>query len=139
PRMARPVLVDLGGLGAWEEGTGGFRAPELRTGAPAGAAADVWSAARVTLWAVAEHDRSRLGEELAAALRPEPAARPTAAQLAERGRPLCADAIEIPRGATLARARLREQAQRDPTRLARGHRRRGGGRKAPPKPAGRHA
>lgn len=139
PRATRAVLVDLGGLGGWEEGTGGFRAPELRTGAPAGTASDVWSAARVALWAVAEHDRSRLAEELAPALRAEPAARPTAAQLAARGRASSADTIEVPGGATLARARLREQAQRDPTRLAHGHRRRGTGRRAAPQPTGRHA
>ncbi|QGH69491.1 protein kinase [Pseudactinotalea sp. HY158] len=121
-RGTRPVLVDLGGSGDWEDGTAGFRAPELRTGAPAGAAADVWSAATVALWAVAEHERARLSAELAAALAAEPAARPTARALLDTGRTVAAETIEIPDPAGLARARLREQAQRDPTRLARGHR-----------------
>src|SRR5699024_10902505 len=121
-RGTRPVLVDLGGLGGWEHGTAGFRAPELRAGAPASAASDVWSAARVAVWAVAEHERAQLTAELAVALCEDPRQRPTADRLGRLVAETAADAIEIPDRASLARARLREQSQRDPTRLARGHR-----------------
>src|SRR5690606_36653710 len=42
-----PVLVDLAGEVSTERGTPGFAAPEVRTGAAAGAAADVWALAEV--------------------------------------------------------------------------------------------
>lgn len=122
-----PVLVDLAGEVSTERGTPGFAAPEVRTGAAAGAAADVWALAEVVRWASGDHpDVARI---LAPALSTDVATRPSAEGLATAAAGLGAvEHLELPPEADLAQARLRsgqDATQRRADRRPRGrHRRR---------------
>lgn len=120
----RAVLIDVGGEEDWELGTVGFRAPEITSGAPASSSSDVWSAARVALWAVAQEHRLLFAELLAHVLHAEPATRIDAATLASQAEAEAAAKINLPDEARLASAHLRAKASSLPTtRAARRQRR----------------
>lgn len=81
-----PVLVDLGcaapaGAGR-TTGTPGSTAPEVRAGRPVTAAAEVWALAATARAVAAGDPPAALAPVLAAALAPDPTARPSAAELA---------------------------------------------------------
>lgn len=117
-RRGRGVLIDVGGEEDWELGTVGFRAPELTDGFPASAGSDVWSAARVALWSVADEHRLYFGELLREILDADPAERPSAEWVARIAAEDAADRIEIPDDARLASAHLRARASTQPTARA---------------------
>lgn len=114
----RAVLIDVGGEEDWELGTVGFRAPEISSGAPASSSSDVWSAARVALWAVGQEHRLLFAELLAHVLHAEPATRPDAATLATQAEAEAGATIGLPDEARLASAHLRAKASSLPTTRA---------------------
>ena len=112
-----PVLVDLLGS-VMETGTQEYAAPERLAGAPASAAGDVYSLARLLTECAGQGGAAyrRLAGILTDALAEEPADRPTARDLAARAPQLGrASPIELPDGARLAAGSLRAAA-RTPTR-----------------------
>lgn len=133
----RPVLIDLLG-GALEAGTGASAAPERGAGAPASAAADVYSLAALLRQCAAGSPAlaERLDRVLPDALDPDPEGRPSARDLAARapeiGRP---GTIELPDGARLAAGALRA-ATAQPTRDVSSRRGRGRGARRPVRPWG---
>ena len=138
----RPVLIDLLG-GALETGTGTSAAPERGAGAPASAAADVYSLAALLRQCAAGSPAlaERLDRVLPDALDDDPEGRPSARDLAARapeiGRP---GTIELPDGARLAAGALRA-ATAQPTRdvaSRRGHDGRGARRPVRPWGPGGH-
>ena len=112
-----PVLVDLAGEGAWETGTPGFRAPELQRDEPAGTAADVYALGALCAWAALWSERHLVHETLARALAVDPAARPGAVEVERDLAAVAVEPVRLPDASTLAGASLREQAQREETRL----------------------
>lgn len=114
---ARPVLVDLLADPGTEQGSAGFAAPELRAGRRATAASDVWSLGTLCVWASRVGDREQVDRALAAATADDPAARPTAAALAEALADRATAPVQVPPTSVLAGAALREHAQRAPTVL----------------------
>lgn len=120
---AAPVLVDLGGEPGWEAGTPGFAAPEVRRGAVATPRSDVWSLATVCLWATGPTERHAVAGVLHRALADDPADRPVAADLHAQLADVEVVPVRVPPSEVLAGARLREQAQRETTRLRPGRRR----------------
>lgn len=118
PNRGRAVLVDVGGEEDWELGTVGFRAPEIATGAPASRASDIWSAARVAVWAVQDDHRLYFHEVLGHALQQNPEHRPGAGDLAAQAEAEAAAQIHIPDDARLASAHLRAKASSEPTTRA---------------------
>lgn len=133
----RPVLIDLLG-GALETGTGTSAAPERGAGAPASAAADVYSLAALLRQCAAGSPAlaERLDRVLPDALDADPESRPSARDLAARapeiGRP---GTIELPDGARLAAGALRAATAR-PTRDMASRRGRGRGVRRPVRPWG---
>ena len=133
----RPVLIDLLG-GVLETGTPASAAPERKAGAPATAAADVYSLAALLRQCAAGSPAlaERLERVLPDALDPDPARRPSARDLAARapeiGRP---GAIELPDGARLAAGALRA-ATAQPTRAVASRRGRAPGARRPARPRG---
>lgn len=139
-RAGRPVLLDLGAArvagrdpGA-VHGTPGFVAPEVLLGDPPGEAADVYALGavawfcltgngapdtmmRLDLETVVSHVGPELAEVVAQAIDPDPARRPSAAELARRFyEASSAEPVEVVVGADEASAlthRLRAQAGRD--------------------------
>lgn len=109
PTSGRAVVIDVGGEEEWELGTPGFQAPELVEGGHSDAASDVWSAARVALWAVGDEYRARFGEELREVLHVPAAQRPTAQDLAQKAVARATPSILLPDDARLASAHLRAQ------------------------------
>lgn len=77
----RPVLIDLVGDPSTEAGTPGFVAPERSRDDEPAPSADVWSLARVVLWAGADAD-PRWARLLAPGLHESPGRRPGARDLA---------------------------------------------------------
>ena len=132
-----PVLIDLLG-GALETGTGTSAAPEREAGAPASAAADVYSLAALLRQCAAGSPAlaERLDRVLPDALDADPESRPSARDLAARapeiGRP---GTIELPDGARLAAGALRAATAR-PTRNVASRRGRGRGVRHPVRPWG---
>lgn len=118
-RRGRAVLIDVGAEAVWELGTAGFRAPEIAAGAPAAAASDVWSAARVAVWAVQETHRLSFADLLGDVLAEDPAIRPTARELSASASAQAGPAINLPDRASLASAHLRSQAALERTEQAR--------------------
>ncbi|WP_147917270.1 serine/threonine-protein kinase [Ruania zhangjianzhongii] len=118
----RPVLVDLVGGAGPDRGTRGFRAPEVDTGAALGTAADVYSAAQLSLWAAESGAREEVAALLAPLLCREPGERPSARrarQLLDGGAQV---AIALAPAEVLASATLREHAARELTTRARSRR-----------------
>ena len=132
-----PVLIDLLG-GALETGTRTSAAPEREAGAPASAAADVYSLAALLRQCAAGSPAlaERLDRVLPDALDADPESRPSARDLAARapeiGRP---GTIELPDGARLAAGALRAATAR-PTRNVASRRGRGRGVRHPVRPWG---
>ena len=113
----RPVLIDLLG-GVLETGTPASAAPERKAGAPATAAADVYSLAALLRQCAAGSPAlaERLERVLPDALDPDPAGRPSARDLAARAPEIgLPGVIELPDGARLAAGALRA-ASSQPTR-----------------------
>lgn len=124
-----PVLVDLIGGAEPDRGTRGFRAPEVDTGVAPGTAADVYSAARLSLWVAEPGAREEVGALLAPLLAQGPAERPSAhraQQMLDGGAQV---AIQLAPAEVLASATLREHAARELTTRARSRR---------PRPRRRH-
>lgn len=109
PAAGRAVVIDVGGEEDWELGTPGFQAPELVEGGHSDASSDVWSAARVALWAVGDDHRTRLAEELREVLQVSAEQRPTALELSRRAVTRATPTIMLPDDARLAAAHLRAQ------------------------------
>lgn len=120
----RAVVVDVGTQEGWEAGTVGFRAPEITAGRVGSAQSDVWSAARVALWAVAPEHRQAFGVRLQPLLSLEPERRPTAMAISEKAEGEASPGIDLPDEATLAAGHLRAEAAILPTSRARSRRRR---------------
>lgn len=113
----RPVLIDLLG-GVLETGTPASAAPERKAGAPATAAADVYSLAALLRQCAAGSPAlaERLERVLPDALDPDPTGRPSARDLAARAPEIgLPGVIELPDGARLAAGALRA-ASSQPTR-----------------------
>lgn len=118
----RPVLVDLVGGPGPDRGTRGFRAPEVEAGAALGTAADVYSAAQLSLWAAAPDARAEVAARLAPLLSRDPGERPSAQgaqQMLDGGAQV---AIALAPAEVLASATLREHAARELTTRARSRR-----------------
>lgn len=115
----RVVLVDLLHAPGSDQGTRGFRAPELARGAAASATADVYAAARLCLWAAAPEVREEVSALLAPMLAAEASRRPLAHQAAAMLDGVAHRAIGMAPMEVLASATLREHAAREPTTRAR--------------------
>ena len=118
----RPVLVDLAGGPDPDRGTRGFRAPEVEAGAALGTAADVYSAAQLSLWAAGPDARAEVAAQLAPLLSRDPGERPSAQrgqQMLDGGAQV---AIALAPAEVLASATLREHAARELTTRARSRR-----------------
>lgn len=107
PPAGRAVVIDVGGEEEWEIGTPGFQAPELVEGGHGEMASDVWSAARLALWAVADEHRIRLAEELRDVIQMPATDRPGARELQQRALARATPSIMLPDDARLAAAHLR--------------------------------
>lgn len=104
---SRAVLVDAGVESDWENGTPGYRAPEILQGTAASALSDVWSAARVAVWAVRSEERVAFAEQLKEALHPELVRRLGMTELGELAQNGAVPKIALPDERTLAAAHLR--------------------------------
>lgn len=141
-RPATAVLVDLVHGPFEEQGTRGFRAPEVAEGNTPSAAADVYATAQVCLWAAEPGARSLVGDALADLMRTDPALRPGAAKAADALSHTERTPVSMPTAEALAAAVLREQARRAPTTRSRTTRRsrpRDGGHSDADLPGGRRS
>ncbi|WP_157612560.1 protein kinase domain-containing protein [Ruania albidiflava] len=121
----RLVLVDLVGGAAADRGTRGFRAPELDQGALPSAAADVYSAAQLSLWVAEPGARPEVTELLEALLSTDPQVRPSAHHALQLLDGVTRAGVRLAPAEVLASATLREHAARELTTRARARRRRG--------------
>lgn len=102
----RALLVDLVHDKGWEQGTSGFRPAELAHGGAPTPASDLWSAVRVTQWALKQEKQVAFAEKFSDVLTTTPENRPSIQEVLDRLHTAAAR-ITLPEPAELACAQLR--------------------------------